>query len=84
MLRWMAFDIEVYLSWIDVFVYSTDEKQLRQAMNRLAQSEAVLGGVLASAGWPKARTNARIPTCLSFPAELQRPRLCQGSVVVIP
>ena len=50
MLQWMAFDFEVYLSWIDVFVYSTDEKQLRQAMNRLAQSEAVLGGALASAG----------------------------------
>ena len=48
--QWMAFDFEVYLSWIDVFVYSTDEKQLRQAMNRLAQSEAVLGGALASAG----------------------------------
>ena len=50
MLRWMAFDIEVYLSRIDVFVYSTDEKQLRQAMNRLAQSESVLGGALSSAG----------------------------------
>ena len=50
MLQWMAFDFEVYLSWIDVFVHSTDEKQLRQAMNRLAQSEAVLGDVFASAG----------------------------------
>ena len=50
MLQWMAFDFEVYLSWIDVFVYSTDEKQLSQAMIRLAQSEAVLGGAFASAG----------------------------------
>ena len=46
----MAFDFEVYLSWIDVFVYSTDENQLSQAMIRLAQSEAVLGDVFASAG----------------------------------
>ena len=46
----MAFDLEVYTFLIEVSVYSTDEEQLRQAMNRLAQSEAVLGGALASAG----------------------------------
>ena len=46
----MAFDFEVYLSWIDVFVYSTDENQLSQAMIRLAQSEVVLGGAFASGG----------------------------------
>ena len=46
----MAFDIEVYLSRVDVFVYFTDEKQPRQAMNRFAQSEAVLGDAFASAG----------------------------------
>ena len=69
--RWMAFDLEVYTVLIEVFVYSTDEEQLRHAMNRLAQSEAVLGGALANA----------VGGSL---AKWQRPRLCQGSVVAIP
>ena len=78
----MAFDLEVNGVVIEIFVCSADAEQLRQAMNRLAESEAVLGGALASAviGIPMLADQVPPPPAGAAGASVGAARAARGSV----